>query len=343
MDTIRVGVVGAGGNTVSMHIPKLQAIEGVEIVSVCNRSRTSSERVARQFGIPTVYETWADLIEADDTDAIVVGTWPYLHCATTLAALASGKHILCEARMAMNLEEAQLMHDAAQSSPDLVAQIVPSPMTLWADKTIQRLIAEGYAGEILSVELRSSGSAFIDRDSPMHWRQDYELSGMNIMTMGIWYEAMRRWVGDPLRVFAQGKTFTKMRRDTETGVMRPIRVPEHIDVVMDMICGASAYLKISTIQGLADENEATIYGSEGTIRMGDGKIYGARRGEEALGEIEIRPEDHGEWRVEEEFVNAIHGLEKVTHTPLDIGIKYMEFTEAVNRSMEEGKAIPLPL
>ena len=343
MDTIRVGVVGAGGNTVSMHIPKLQAIEGVEIVSVCNRSRASSERVARQFGIPTVYETWTDLIEADDSDAIVVGTWPYLHCATTLAALASGKHILCEARMAMNLEEAQLMHDAAQSNPDLVAQIVPSPMTLWADKTIQRLIAEGYAGDILSVELRSSGSEFIDRDSPMHWRQNYDLSGMNIMSMGIWYEAMRRWIGDPLTVFAQGKTFTKMRKDAETGVMRAIRVPEHIDVVMDMICGASAYLKISTIQGLADENEATIYGSEGTIRMGDGKIYGARRGEEVLGEIEIRPEDHGKWRVEEEFVNAIHGLEKVTHTPLDIGIKYMEFTEAVNRSMAEGKAIPLPL
>ncbi len=343
MDTIRVGVVGAGGNTVSMHIPKLQAIEGVEIVSVCNRSRASSERVAKQFGIPTVYETWTDLIEADDSDAIVVGTWPYLHCATTLAALASGKHILCEARMAMNFEEAQLMHDAAQSNPDLVAQIVPSPMTLWADKTIQRLISEGYAGDILSVELRSSGNAFIDRESPIHWRQDYDLSGMNIMSMGIWYEAMRRWVGDPLRVFAQGKTFTRMRRDSATGVMRAIRVPEHIDIVMDLICGASAYIKISTVQGLANENEATIYGSEGTIRMGDGRIYGARRGEDALGEIEIRPEDHGEWRVEEEFVNAIHGLEKVTHTPLDIGIKYMEFTEAVNRSMEEGKAIPLPL
>ena len=76
METIRVGVVGAGTNTVAMHIPKLQAIEGVEIVSVCNRSRASSERVAAQFGIPTVYETWTELIEADDTDAIVVGTWP---------------------------------------------------------------------------------------------------------------------------------------------------------------------------------------------------------------------------------------------------------------------------
>jgi len=126
-------------------------------------------------------------------------------------------------------------------------------------------------------------------------------------------------------------------------VMRAVKVPEHIDIVMDLICGASAYVKISTVQGLADESEATIYGSEGTIRMGEGKIYGAQRGDDTLAEIEIRPEDHAEWRVEEEFVNAIRGLEKVSHTPFDIGVKYMEFTEAVTRSMAEGKAIALPL
>ena len=51
MDKIRIGIVGAGQNTVSSHIPLLQAIDGVEIVSVCNRSRASSERVATQFGI----------------------------------------------------------------------------------------------------------------------------------------------------------------------------------------------------------------------------------------------------------------------------------------------------
>ena len=37
--SIRVGVIGAGANTTSRHIPGLQAIEGVEVVSVCNRSR----------------------------------------------------------------------------------------------------------------------------------------------------------------------------------------------------------------------------------------------------------------------------------------------------------------
>ena len=77
--TIRVGVVGAGANTRLHHIPKLQAISGVEVVSVANRSRASSERVAQEFNIPQVYDHWWDLIATGDTDAIVIGTWPYMH------------------------------------------------------------------------------------------------------------------------------------------------------------------------------------------------------------------------------------------------------------------------
>ena len=45
------------------HIPGFQAIEGVEVVSVCNRSRESGQRVADQFGIPKVFENWWDVVE----------------------------------------------------------------------------------------------------------------------------------------------------------------------------------------------------------------------------------------------------------------------------------------
>ena len=86
---ISVGIVGAGANTTSKHIPGLQAIDGVEIVAVCNRSRESGERVAAQFDIPHVYEDWTALINAPEVDAVVIGTWPYMHCRLTLAALAA--------------------------------------------------------------------------------------------------------------------------------------------------------------------------------------------------------------------------------------------------------------
>jgi predicted dehydrogenase len=341
MESIRVGIVGAGGNTVAQHIPKLQAIAGCAIVSVCNRSRASSQRVADQFGIPTVYDHWQDLVAAPDTDAIVIGTWPYMHCRVTLAALAADKHVLCEARMAMNASEAQAMRDAARAKPQLIAQVVPSPMTLGVDRTIKRLLAEGYLGDLLAIKVRD-GNAFLDRDAALHWRQDVDLSGFNVMSMGIWYEAILRWAGPASRVMAAGKTFVRMRKDA-SGVLRAARVPEHIDVLAEMDCGAQAHIQISSVTGLAGPAEAWLFGSAGTLRFSGGRLYGGRRGDTELAEISIPPDQAGGWRVEQEFVNAIRGQETITHTSFEDGVKYMEFTEAVARSMASGAAVALPL
>ena len=338
-ETIRVGVVGAGGNTTKMHIPKLQAIPGVEIVSVSNRSRESSERVAQQFGIPTVYEHWWELIAAPDTNAIVIGTWPYLHCRTTVAALTADKHVLCEARMAMNASEAIEMLDAAQANPHLVAQIVPSPFTLGVDKTIQRLIAEDFLGDILAIDIRAGGGAFLDPDAPLHWRQNMDLSGFNVMTMGIWYEALLRWVGEATQVTAMGKTFVMLRRDAESNTLKPARVPEHINIIADMACGAQANITVSAVSGLSEPDGAYLFGSQGTLRFSGGKLYGGKRGDKSLQEIAIPPAEAGSWRVEEEFVNASRGQETITHTTFADGVKYMLFTEAVTRSMVEGQAV----
>ena len=338
-DTIRVGIVGAGKNTTKMHIPGLQAIADVDIVSVCNRSRLSSERVASQFNIPTIYAEWWDLVIAPDTDAILIGTWPYLHCPVTLAALEAGKHVLCEARMAMNAPEAALMLAASKASPHLVTQVVPSPFTLNVDQTIKRLIAEGYLGEILAIEVRANGNDFLDPESPLHWRQDADFSGLNVMNLGIWYEALMRWVGEANQVIAMGKTYVKMRRDPERGFMKTISIPEHLNVVADMACGAQASFSISNIAGLSGEDSAYLYGSEGTLRLTGGKLYGGRNCDIELKVMVIPPEERGGWRVEEEFINAIRGIENVTHTTFADGVKYMKFTEAVSQSIAERKAI----
>jgi predicted dehydrogenase len=341
-EMIRVGVIGAGANTTSRHIPGLQAIEGIEIVTVCNRSRESSERVAQQFNIPQTCESWLDVIEDPDIDAIVIGTWPYLHHTLVMAALEADKHVMCEARMAMNATEAHLMHEAALARPHLIAQIVPSPFTLRVDKTIKRLIAEGYLGDILALEVRDHGG-FLDTQAPLHWRHNFDLSGYNVMTMGIWYEAIMRWVGEATRVIAMGKTFVKMRRDPQTNSLQSVRIPEHIDVLADLACGAQAHISVSRAIGLAGPTEAYLFGSKGTLRFGENKLYGGQAGDNSLQEIPIPAEEAGAWRVEEEFVNAIRGKEPITHTTLADGVKYMEFTEAVALSMAEGEAVNLPL
>ena len=99
-ETVRIGVVGAGDATRSGHIPKFRAIEGVEVVGVVNRSRQSSQRVADELGIPTVYENWRDLVADPDIDAVFIGTWPHMHRPVVLGALEHDKHVLTEARFA---------------------------------------------------------------------------------------------------------------------------------------------------------------------------------------------------------------------------------------------------
>ena len=340
-DSIHIGIIGAGSNTTKMHIPGLQAMDGVEIISLCNRSYQSSKRVADQFGIPTIYDHWWELIEASDTNAIVIGTWPYLHHLITLAALNANKHVMTEARMAMNAKEAHAMLRASRTNPNLITQIVPSPITLRVDQTVKRLIAEGYLGDILAIEVQQYGG-FLDRDAPLHWRQNFELSGLNIMMMGIFYEALMRWVGEATQVIAKGKTFVKMRKDPQ-GTMRPVRIPEHLDVIAEMACGAQAHFVFSSITGLLSGMEILLFGSEGTLRFSDNKLFGGQRQDKRLSEIPIPPDEESQWRVEEEFVNAINGKESISHTTFEDGVKYMEFTEAVSRSMASGKTIHLPL
>lgn len=337
---IRIGIVGAGANTRSRHIPNLKAQAGVELVSVCNRSRESAENVATEFGIAQICRDWKELVESADIDAVVIGTWPYLHCPVTLEALAAGKHVLTEARMAMDAAEARTMLEASRRNPHLVTQVVPSPYTLKIDRTVQKLLAEGFVGELQAVEVRANAPGFLDRESLLHWRHNRDLSGFNILGMGIWYEAVMRWVGEARTVRAMTRVSVKQRRDS-SGIVRAVSVPDHVDILAEMVCGAQARFQFSAVTGLAPGPEVWLFGSEGTLRYDASteKLAGARRGDTTLHEIAIPAELSIGWRVEEEFINCIRGLEKVKFTTFEDGLKYMQFTEAVGRSGASGASV----
>lgn len=348
-DIIRIGFVGAGGNTELRHIPGLQAIEGVELVSVANRSRASGQRIADKHGLSEVYDDWVELIEADDTDAICIGTWPYMHRDMVLAALESDKHVQTEARMAMDAAQAREMLDASRLTPHLVAQIVPSPMTLRVDKTVKRLIAEGYLGDVLSVNLVVNDrtmhpAGFIEPSASFHWRHNRDFSGYNIMQMGIWYEAMMRWVGPAQTVQSLTRAHVKSRRDAN-GDAQVITIPDHIEVLCEMYSGPLMHIRMSAITGHSPQNGAWLFGTDGTlfIESPGMALYGGRRDDGEISEIDIPADEQGAWRVEEEFINAIRGAEEITHTNFADGVRYMEFTEAVTISAQSGEKVHLPL
>ena len=343
-DTIRIGYVGAGGNTRLRHLPGFAAIDGVESVSVANRSRESSQRVADDFGLSAVYDSWEELIDADDTDAICIGTWPYMHKTLVLASLAAEKHVMTEARMTMNSADAREMLEASLAYPDLVTQIVPAPHTLKIDATIKDMIAGGYFGDVLSADITVHQGGFVDYDSELHWRHNRDLSGNNIMQMGIWYEAIMRWFGPAEAVTAVGRVNVKRRAGWD-GSIAYITIPDHVEILVEFASGPVARLRLSTVTGLAPADSVWIFGSEGTVHVDSASmtVRGGRRGDSDLSEIDIPVEKQGGWRVEEEFINAIRGLEPVTHTNFFDGVRYMEFTDAVTVSMQSGERVTLPL
>jgi predicted dehydrogenase len=341
---IRVGIVGAGGNSRARHIPGFQAIDGVELVGVANRSRESGQRAADEFGISTVFDDWRDMVEDPDIDAICIGTWPYLHAPVAIEALEYGKHVLVEARMAMDATEARAMLDVSLRNPSLVAQVVPSPFTFRVDRTIEDLVADDYLGSVTAVEARVLNSTFPDFNGPFHWRNDRDLSGFNILGMGIWYEALMRWVGPATQVTAMSQVTVSERRDADSR-LRTVSIPDHVDVLYRLARGGQVHLSLSAVTGLGPPGDVWLFGTEGTLRLEVNglKLSGGKRGDEALTEIEIPTEKRGSWRVEEEFINAIRGVKPVRYTTFPDGVAYMEFTEAVTRSAQTGQAVGLPL
>ncbi len=160
--------------------------------------------------------------------------------------------------------------------------------------------------------------------------------------LGIVYETIMRWVGEAESVLAETRTFTRRNRSSE-GRLRTVHVPDHVDVLGRMACGAQLHLQQSAATVLKSGAGIWLYGAEGVLRFHDGVLTGARRGDEALAPIPIPADEQGGWRVEEEFVNAIRSNEHITHTTFADGVKYMEFVEAVARSAAQGRRVALPL
>jgi len=322
------------------------ACDDVQIAAVCNRRSESTLTVAKEFGIPKTYDRWADLVADPNLDAVLIGTWPYLHCPITVAALAAGKHVLVEARLAMNAEEARAMLAASQARPELVCQVVPSPLGLRADRLMKRMLAAGYLGELREVVVLGTTDVLADSDTPLSWRQVSELSGLNMLTLGILHETLTRWVPDPVRIMAQTHAFTPRRRDPSTGMLLRVGTPDSVQVLTVLPGGARGMYHVSGITRFGPGSQIHLYGNQGTLKYElapRDQLWGGKRGESELHEIPVPPEEEYGWHVEEEFIAAIRGQRQVEFTSVAAGVRYMEFTQAVVESAASSRAVELPI
>ena len=349
---LRIGLVGAGANTRSRHIPGLLAQPNVELVAVCNRRPESTAAVAREFSIERTYARWEDLVADPNIDAIVIGTWPYLHCPITIAALAAGKHVLTEARLAMNAAEAHHMLKTGRQHSTLVTQVVPSPFGFKGHQVMKELIAAGYLGELREMHVCHFNAALADADSPLSWRQDAALSGFNVLTLGIIHETVMRWAPPPILVQAQVHAHLATRVDPQVGLRRAVGTPDSVQVLAVLADGARASYHFSGASPFGQTAGVQFFGSDGVLcyDLLTDRIRGASRRSghaplraDALEEIAIPADKARGWTVEADFIAAIREARPIEFTTFESGVAYMEFTEAVARSAATGEAVALPL
>src|SRR5438105_986741 len=210
---LRIGIIGAGGIVKQRHLPAFKRRSDLEIVAISNSTYESAEKFCQE-NVPTAVPiaNWPDLVALPDIDVVWIGTPPYMHSAVTISALEAGKHVFCQARMSMDLAEAEEMLAASKRFPELVTMLCPPPFGMRADLLMKKLLAENFVGKPHAIRLQSFTGVYLNPEAPAHWRQKIEISGLNVLTLGIYVEVLQRWFGDIAGVFARGKILNAEQR-----------------------------------------------------------------------------------------------------------------------------------
>jgi predicted dehydrogenase len=340
-ETVRIGVMGAGGWTVSRILPGFQKVANCEVTTVANRRRENAEKVAAQFGIPNVKDSWREVIESSDVDAVLIGTPPSTHREMTLAALAAGKHVLCQTRIATSADEAREMKAAADEAlgRGVRSMLVPPGPFYRARRFIEHLVKSGYLGRVTHVQAFNMNGSMADPTTPLSvGRNEIELYGKyNAAQLGLTYDVMTPWVGHATRVLGQRATFVEQRPETPGGPLMKAPYPEEVTVISETESGA-VVMNVLNWAARFGESRIELYGDKGTVvykQRGDVLLAG-QEGDEGLKELPIPPELDGQWLVEEEFVRLVIGEVSEPSFRFEDGVRNMEYLEAAYNSAMQG-------
>ena len=110
---VRFAVIGSG-NIGRSHMRGCLFNFQTELAAIADPDVERVNETADMYAIPgdRVYTDWREMLKRDDIDAVIVATPDQCHAEQTVAALESGRHVLCEKPFALTLEDCKLMMDA---------------------------------------------------------------------------------------------------------------------------------------------------------------------------------------------------------------------------------------
>lgn len=146
MSTIGVAIIGCGGITLQNHLPGLALCQDTRVVALCDNNPATLEKASRETGINVTSTNYEEIVQRDDVHAVIIATPNISHGPIAHAAIAAGKHVLCEKPISMTYEEAVGMAKAADAAgvrhmTAFTYRFVP------AMRYLSHLIAQGDLGQ----------------------------------------------------------------------------------------------------------------------------------------------------------------------------------------------------
>ncbi|MEO7336235.1 MAG: Gfo/Idh/MocA family oxidoreductase [Caldimonas sp.] len=121
---VRIGILGCA-NIAKQFVRDVQPSSAVRIVAVASRDNAKAADFAASFGIERHHGSYEALLTDDGVDAIYLPLPNSLHAEWAIKAAESGRHVLCEKPLALDLREAQAMFDAARRHGVMLLEAYP--------------------------------------------------------------------------------------------------------------------------------------------------------------------------------------------------------------------------
>ncbi|GEK87928.1 oxidoreductase [Microbacterium aerolatum] len=143
------------------------------------RDADKTAAAARRWGWDETSTDWRAVIARDDIDVVDIVTPGDSHAEIAIAALAAGKHVLCEKPLANSVEEAEAMEQAAQDAAahGIRAMVGFTYRRVPAVTLMRDMISAGRIGTIRQVRASYRQDWLADPESPMTWRLDKNRAG----------------------------------------------------------------------------------------------------------------------------------------------------------------------
>lgn len=254
----RIAVVGAGAIVDFAHLPAY-ATAGLEVTGVLDLDAERAADVAARHGLPRAYGSLDELLEDASVDVVDIGVNPPAQPDIACAALAAGKHVLCQKPLALEVEEGERIVAAAREHGRKLAV----NQQLRFDEGIaaaRAMVDAGWVGAPLAM----SFSVDISTDWTV-WPWLAATPRLEVMFHSIHFlDAIRSILGQPERVFCTGSRRPGQDPVGETRSMITLMYPGELRVLLHV-----------THENLTGERHATfrLDGTEGTLRGTLGLLY----------------------------------------------------------------------